>query len=188
MGIERITEAILAAAEDEARAVLERAKADKSELLEKSRAESEAKTAAAAAEAKKMAATIVSRAETAAGLEARKMKLAAKQDAISAVFDRAKEMLLALPRDDYKALLLGQLKASGVKKGVLSLGAKDRELGDELIKESGLDLTLSDDALDTDGGFTLKSGSVEVDCRLDMLISSVRDEVLPEVVSALFGE
>jgi hypothetical protein len=46
--------------------------------------------------------------------------------------------------------------------------------------------TLSEDTLSALGGFVLRIGRVELDSTLEMMVSSMREDVMPEVVSALF--
>jgi V/A-type H+-transporting ATPase subunit E len=126
-----------------------------------------------------------------ANLESRKMHLAAKQEVITACFREALTELRALPPERYIGLLAGKLEELAYREGEILLNQKDRDaIGKELlerINREGREFKLSQDTLDALGGFVLRVGRIELDSTLEMMVSSVREDAMPEVVSALFG-
>lgn len=132
-----------------------------------------------------------------AELEAKKYVLGEKQSLISKTFERAVEMLLALPEDKYVALLAhlaSEASANGSE--VVILSAKDRprvgkavcDKANELLKAAGKKaaLTLSTETRAICGGLVLSEGNIETNCSLDILVSMFRNELLPEVAKTLF--
>lgn len=194
MGIETITEKILAEANDDARRIFEKGRYDgrgtiyrTERLIKQQKSEME----------KKMledVETVKKRKNSVAELEARKMRLAAKQEAISRCFSMALTRLSQLPEEDYIGLLERTILNSGVEGGEVLLTPKDRDrIGEkliELVNKSGKvgTLTLSQDTISAAGGFVLRKGKVEINSTLEVMVEAVRGEVTPEVVKALFGE
>lgn len=194
MGIETITEKILAEANDDARRIYDKGTYDGrsavyriERLIKQKQSDLDEKTSADIENVKQ-------RRNSVAQLEARKMRLAAKQEAIESCFDEAIKQLAGLPENDYIALLEKTIGKLDVQSGELLLNARDKEkIGAKLLdslKKSGKaeQLVLSDETINAAGGFVLRSGTVEINSTLEVMVESVRDSVTPDVIRSLFGE
>lgn len=194
MGIETITEKILAEANDDARRIYDKGTYDGrsavyriERLIKQKQSDLDEKTSADIENVKQ-------RRNSVAQLEARKMRLAAKQEAIESCFDEAIKQLADLPENDYIALLEKTIGKLDVQSGELLLNARDKEkIGAKLLdslKKSGKaeQLVLSDETINAAGGFVLRSGTVEINSTLEVMVESVRDSVTPDVIRSLFGE
>lgn len=194
MGIETITEKILAEANDDARRIFEKGRYDgratiyrTERLIKQKQSDIEQKAVTDAENVKK-------RKNSVAELEARKMRLAAKQEAISRSFSDAMKKLAELPEEDYISLLARSVEQTGDEGGELRLNAKDKarigqKLVDRINKEGKAGtLTLSEHTIDAAGGFVLRRGAVEINSTLEVMVEAIREEVTPDVVKTLFGE
>ena len=87
--------------------------------------------------------------------------------------------------------LVSRVESLGAKEGEISLNRRDLDaLGQELLERvnrQGGAFTLAHEPIDAAGGFTIAMGRVEVDSTVEMLLASIREEVMPQVVAALFG-
>lgn len=132
-----------------------------------------------------------------AGMEARKSMLSLKQELVSACFDKAGEMLIALPEDRYVDLL-AKLAAESAVSGEeeLLLNAKDKAaLGEKalaaanaLLEQKGLPgkLSLADAVGDFSGGLVLRRGNIETNCTAELLVSSCRNDMAATLAGVLF--
>ena len=178
---------ILAAAESDAAAVLEKGnKLAQEKYWEKIRAGT------------KDCEAMVDHRKRTAGMESKKAVLAAKQEQITKAFDKAKEMLAALPEEDYVKLLAGLAKnasSNGQEELVFNerdkaaVGKKVAAAANELLKAEGKDgmLVVSEDTRDIQGGFVLKQGGIEVNCSIESLVDMQRDREAASVAAVLFA-
>ena len=132
--------------------------------------------------------------ERLAKMEGRKSILAVKQDLVAASFDRATELLVNLPEEQYVALLAklaAQASVTGDEEIVLN--ARDRAaVGEKVVaaanaKLSGGKLTLSADTGDFKGGLILRRGSIEANCTAELLVQLRREDMASELAKVLFG-
>lgn len=190
MSIEQIKEKILESAQQDARRIFDKAKMESRGKVYEAQRIADIKVRESKEKAIGDAMRVKSRRESMANLEARKMHLATKQEVISACFKDALAELKNLPRDQYVQLLAHKLKEMSYQEGEIVLNEKDREaIGEELlamVNQEGGKFLLSSDTLTASGGFVLRIGRIELDSTLEMMVSSVREEAMPEVVSALF--
>lgn len=190
MSIDQIKEKILESAQQDARRIFDKAKMESRGKVYEAQRIADIKVREAKEKAIGDAMRVKSRRESMANLEARKMHLATKQEVISACFKDALAELKNLPRDQYVQLLAHKLKEMSYQEGEIVLNEKDREaIGEELlamVSQEGGKFLLSSDTLTASGGFVLRIGRIELDSTLEMMVSSVREEAMPEVVSALF--
>lgn len=76
--------------------------------------------------------------------------------------------------------------------GSIVLNAKDREnIGERLVKTVNEKLgaekvALSEDTVETSGGFVLKRGKVEINNTFETLLDAMRDELTGEIANVLF--
>ena len=132
--------------------------------------------------------------ERLAKMEGRKSILAVKQDLVAASFDRAAELLVNLPEEQYVALLAklaAQASVTGDEEIVLN--RRDRErIGEKLVKaanallEKGR-LSLAPDTRDIAGGLILRRGSIEANCSAELLVELSQSELSAKVAETLFA-
>ncbi|HHV96393.1 MAG TPA: hypothetical protein GXX37_07990 [Clostridiaceae bacterium] len=134
-----------------------------------------------------------------AELEARKIKLKAKQDLIREVFSLAHKKLITLPPEEYGKILSDMiigLNPEGNEEIIVS--EEDRKkLGDSFIKmvnaklkENGKkgELKYSDICRETEGGFILKSGDIEINCSFSSILRMEYNKIEAEVIKVLFHD
>lgn len=126
-GIEKITARIGQDGQKEVDALLAEARAKADEITAKAKADAQAAGDEVIAQGRRAAAEREDRMASTAQMECRKAVLAAKQDVIEEAFQQAHKQLLALPREDYVALLADlAVKASVTGKEKLIFSAEDR--------------------------------------------------------------
>lgn len=133
-----------------------------------------------------------------AGLEGRKEILRAKQDMVDEAFQTALDRVCQLPDQQYQKLLEDLIvNAAGNNSGEILLSDKDAKRMDtqfisninKRLASSGKSsiLTLSKENIRTVGGFTLKSGDMEMNSTFEILFSMLRPQLENEVVRHLFN-
>ncbi len=129
-----------------------------------------------------------------AQMEARKAVLALKQEMISESFDIACGKIVALPQDQYVALLAKLAKEAAVtgserivlnKRDKAAVGAAVVEKANALLGEGKL--TLAEETGDFAGGLILRRDSIEVNCTAELLVKLCRDELSSKVAGVLFA-
>ena len=138
---------------------------------------------------------LLARAESAAELTRRKTLLAAKQQIISEVTEKAYRAILDLPAETYFASLVKlAAKHSQSGDGVMYLSAADLErlpadfetsLASSL-QDTGKRLTVSRETRDIDGGFILAYGNIEENCSIRALFDSNKETIQDEIQKILF--
>ncbi len=122
-GIEKITARIQEDSQKEIDAILAEARAKASEITARAQAEAEAAKDEVLAQGRRAAAEREDRLASTAQMECRKAMLAAKQDVIEEAFQQAHKQLLALPTEQYIALLADlavQASTTGKEKLIFS--------------------------------------------------------------------
>ncbi len=194
-GIEKITARIESDGKAETVQMLKEAEEKAAALLAGYKAKAEEETAAAVEAGKEAAVHQAERLESVAHMEAKKQYLAAKQACLDEAFAKAQKQLLALPDDKYAELLAKMaVKASATGKEEVLLNAKDRKRvgeqvvakANELLRRKGK-LTLAEDTRPMEGGLTLRSGSVEVNCAFETELRALRDDMASEIAAILFA-
>ena len=129
-----------------------------------------------------------------AKMEGRKAILALKQDMVSESFDRAAEMLVKLPEEQYVELLADlAAQASVTGDEAIVLNARDRKaVGAKVVaaaneKLGNGKLTLSDETGDFKGGLVLRRGNIEANCTAELLVELCRGDMAAELAKVLFG-
>ena len=126
-GIEKITARIGQDSQAEINALLAEAKAQAADITAKARAEAQTAGDEVMAQGRKAAAEREDRLASVAQLECRKAALTAKQDVIEEAFRLAHKKLLALPQEEYVALLVKlAVQASTTGKEKLIFSQADR--------------------------------------------------------------
>jgi V/A-type H+-transporting ATPase subunit E len=192
MSVENITANILSDAKQIAEVSLANAEKSKEEIINKAKYDAEAIRQAAREKVNKDAENLKSRKLSAAELQGRKMMLGAKQDAIKKSFDEALKKLSAMPEDQYIEFLTKEITNVPYSEGTIILNKKDREkIGEKLVKAVNDKLkaekfTLSNETVNSQGGFVLKSGAIMINSTYETILNSIKDELTNEVANALF--
>jgi len=132
-----------------------------------------------------------------AELEARKIKLKAKQDLIREVFSLAHRKLTSLSPEEYRNILsdmIVSINPNGNEEIIVS--EEDRKkLGDSFIKivnkklkenQKIGEMKYSEECRETEGGFILKSGDVEINCSFSSILRMEYNKIEAEVIKVLF--
>lgn len=196
-GIENITGRIQADAQSEIDRILADAQAEAEKIRAGYTSRGDREVADILARGERAAQERGSRLVSAAQMEARKLTLAAKQEVLEQAFDLALDQLLALPEEDYIALLAGLAAKAGEGNEAIILNAADRDKvgaqvvakANELMSAAGKTgrFTLSDQTRAIRGGLLLSDGAVEVNCALETLVRLERGELTGEVSKLLFS-
>ncbi len=197
-GIDKIAGKIAEDAQKEMDSILAQARSEAAAIAEKYAAQAKAESDKILAAGQEQAKEIRRRADSAADQEAKQQLLATKQKMLARAFDEALQRLLALPAEEYAALLAGlaaKAAASGSEEIILSpkdkeaLGQKVLAGANQLLEKAGKKaaLTLSAETRPFVGGLLLKSGDVEVNCTLDTILRLSKEDLALEVAAALFA-
>jgi V/A-type H+-transporting ATPase subunit E len=126
-------------------------------------------------------------------MEAKKAVLALKQEMVSKSFDKAVQQLVALPEEQYVALLAklaAQASVTGDEEIVLN--AKDQAaVGSAVVEKVNSlvpngKLVLSSETGDFAGGLILKRGSIEANCTIELMVELCRGDMSAQLAKVLF--
>ena len=193
-GIEKIIDRISGDAQREMDEILSQARTQAQEITARYEAQAKAESEDILARGKKAAAERGERLASVAQLECRKAVLGAKQEVIEEAFSLALKKLLALPQEEYVALLADlavEASATGSEKLIFSqadrarLGKAVVVAANEKLGAKG-NLTLSEETRPMEGGFVLSDGAVEVNCTFATLIRLQRGTLAGQVAGVLF--
>jgi len=193
-GIEKITARIETDSKAEVAAILADGQA-KADAIRADYAAQAASAAQSATQAGENAAQLrQERLVSAAQMEAKKLLLTTKQTCLDEAFAAAKKQLLTLPDDQYAQLLAKlAVKASRTGSEEILLNKADRErVGDLVVSKANAllqsgKLTLANETREMEGGLTLRSGNVEVNCAFETQLRVLREEMAAEIAGILFA-
>lgn len=190
-GLDAILNRIMTDAEDRIRDIREQADARCAELTASAEQEADRITGEARKKAEEQAAVLVRRAESLSVLETRKSILSARQMLIDEVIDQAAARLAALPSDK-KAVLYRQLlleNARGSETVVFSREDATNVDGilDAINRENGWQLKRDPVPGDFSGGLILRQDLIETNLTVNLLIRSLRPELVSLAAKALFS-
>ena len=193
-GLDKILGSIKAESDEAVAKRINDAKAEAEALKKEAEASVKDECAQIEANGRRQADDTISRAESAAALLKRKAVLAEKQAIIAEVFDEAEQKLTALPEDKYfDTIMKIAVKNALPEDGKIIFSAADRKrlpsgfestLNGKLSKGS---LKVSDETVDTTGGFVLSYGGIEQNCTFKALIDAEREKLTDKVTKVLFG-
>lgn len=135
------------------------------------------------------------RAKSSSDLKKRQAILAAKQDIIKSMLDKAYDRLVDLPDDEYFQVVLKCLeKAAQPKSGDICFSEKDRcrltpqtvKKIEQIAEDNGGSLKVSDVSCDIDGGFILIYGGIEENCSFRAMLDANRERLADRVNEILF--
>ena len=182
-------EAILKCGEIDAQA-----KKDAQELWEQTVSKATAEAQKIVSDGQKKADYIVNTAKNAAESAYKKECLKAKNDIINDVIAAAYEKLVTLPDKDYFDVIISLCAANAQKGvGILKFNKTDlKRLPADFSKileqtlDEGMEIKVSNIAVDIADGFLLTYGDVEVNCTFHALFDSMHDELKDTVCPILF--
>jgi len=132
--------------------------------------------------------------ERMAQMEARKGILAMKQEMVSKCFDKAKELIVSLPEEQYVAFLAKlAANASVTGKEEIVLNARDKAaVGEKVVSAAnalkpGAEMTLSAAAGEFEGGLILRRGQIETNCTVELLVELCRGDMSAQLAGVLFN-
>ena len=196
-GIEKITGRIEAEAQAKAAEIKAQTEAKAAEV----RAENEKKAQAKYWELIRVGTAdceaMVAREKRMAEMESKKDILALKQSMVSEAFDKACDMIINLPENEYvsfMARMAADAAASGSEEIVFNerdkavRGAAVVKAANELLAAKGKDgkLTVAEDTKDITGGFVLRQGGIEVNCSVETMVDLQRNDMASSLAAVLF--
>lgn len=191
-GQQKIIDKILSDATHDAGEMLSEALKKAEALVAAKQAEADAEYDLSVEEARKAGEEVVRRRLTVADLEVKKLLLSAKKQAVDEAFEESLKKLLALPKEEYAALV-GSMIASAADDGdVVVISENDKNVltkavFDKISAKIGKKLTLSDTFGNFRGGVMLLGKGVDKNLTFESELALLRDEVEPEVAKIMFS-
>lgn len=191
-GQQKIIDKILSDATHDAGEMLSEALKKAEALVAAKQAEADAEYDLSVEEARKAGEEVVRRRLTVADLEVKKLLLSAKKQAVDEAFEESLKKLLALPKEEYTALV-GSMIASAADDGdVVVISENDKNVltkavFDKISAKIGKKLTLSDTFGNFRGGVMLLGKGVDKNLTFESELALLRDEVEPEVAKIMFS-
>lgn len=191
-GLEAILKRIMSDAEDRIRDIAEQTDARCSELLATAEREAAKIINDAKTKADEQAQVLLRRSVSLSALEARKMILSSRQTLIDEVIIQAAERLAALSDDDKTALYSRLLSENAEGSESVVFAGKDAANANRILssvnKTQNWKLTLDPAAGAFSGGMILRQDLIETNLTFDMLIRSLRPELVGLAAKVLFSE
>jgi V/A-type H+-transporting ATPase subunit E len=191
-GQQKIIDKILSDATHDAGEMLSEALKKAEALVAAKQSEADAEYDLSVEEARKAGEEVVRRRLTVADLEVKKLLLSAKKQAVDEAFEESLKKLLALPKEEYAALV-GSMIASAADDGdVVVISENDKNVltkafFDKISAKIGKKLTLSDTFGNFKGGVMLLGKGVDKNLTFESELALLRDEVEPEVAKIMFS-
>ncbi|CCY04250.1 v-type proton ATPase subunit E [Faecalibacterium sp. CAG:1138] len=191
-GQQKIIDKILSDAKHDAGEMLSEALKKAEALVAAKQSEADAEYDLSVEEARKAGEEVVRRRLTVADLEVKKLLLSAKKQAVDEAFEESLKKLLALPKEEYTALV-GSMIASAADDGdVVVISENDKNVltkavFDKISAKIGKKLTLSDTFGNFKGGVMLLGKGVDKNLTFESELALLRDEVEPEVAKIMFS-
>ena len=191
-GQQKIIDKILSDATHDAGEMLSEALKKAEALVAAKQSEADAEYDLSVEEARKAGEEVVRRRLTVADLEVKKLLLSAKKQAVDEAFEESLKKLLALPKEEYAALV-GSMIASAADDGdVVVISENDKNVltkavFDKISAKIGKKLTLSDTFGNFRGGVMLLGKGVDKNLTFESELALLRDEVEPEVAKIMFS-
>ena len=195
-GLDNIVSEILAEANAAAENVRQAAQREAEEIAKAAAAQSRQECEALEAKAGQARDTEAARTKSSADLQRRQRLLAAKQEIIAGVIDKAYAEIFRLDdAADFELVkkMLGQYVLD--KEGEICFNERDKkrlpkdfaDVVGEAAKAKGGSLVLSDKVRKIDGGFVLIYGGIEENCSFEALFAAERDRLTDRVYQFVFA-
>lgn len=191
-GQQKIIDKILSDAKHDAGEMLSEALKKAEALVAAKQAEVDAEYDISVEEARKAGEEVVRRRLTVADLEVKKLLLSAKKQAVDEAFEESLKKLLALPKEEYTALVESMIASAADDGDVVVISENDKNVltkafFDKISAKIGKKLTLSDTFGNFRGGVMLLGKGVDKNLTFESELALLRDEVEPEVAKIMFS-
>ncbi len=191
-GQQKIIDKILSDATHDAGEMLSEAVKKAEALVAAKQAEADAEYDLSVEEARKAGEEVVRRRLTVADLEVKKLLLSAKKQAVDEAFEESLKKLLALPKEEYTALVESMIASAADDGDVVVISENDKNVltkafFDKISAKIGKKLTLSDTFGNFKGGVMLLEKGVDKNLTFESELALLRDEVEPEVAKIMFS-
>ncbi len=191
-GQQKIIDKILSDATHDAGEMLSEALKKAEALVAAKRSEADAEYDISVEEARKAGEEVVRRRLTVADLEVKKLLLSAKKQAVDEAFEESLKKLLALPKEEYTALVESMIASAADDGDVVVISENDKNIltkavFDKISAKIGKKLTLSDTFGNFRGGVMLLGKGVDKNLTFESELALLRDEVEPEVAKIMFS-
>lgn len=191
-GQQKIIDKILSDATHDAGEMLSEALKKAEALVAAKQAEADAEYDLSVEEARKAGEEVVRRRLTVADLEVKKLLLFAKKQAVDEAFEESLKKLLALPKEEYTALVESMIASAADDGDVVVISENDKNVltkafFDKISAKIGKKLTLSDTFGNFRGGVMLLGKGVDKNLTFESELALLRDEVEPEVAKIMFS-
>lgn len=191
-GQQKIIDKILSDATHDAGEMLSEALKKAEALVAAKQAEADAEYDISVEEARKAGEEVVRRRLTVADLEVKKLLLSAKKQAVDEAFEESLKKLLALPKEEYAALVESMIAFAADDGDVVVISENDKNVltkavFDKISAKIGRKLTLSDTFGNFKGGVMLLGKGVDKNLTFESELALLRDEVEPEVAKIMFS-
>lgn len=191
-GQQKIIDKILSDATHDAGEMLSEALKKAEALVAAKQAEADAEYDISVEEARKAGEEVVRRRLTVADLEVKKLLLSAKKQAVDEAFEESLKKLLALPKEEYTALVESMIASAADDGDVVVISENDKNVltkafFDKISAKIGKKLTLSDTFGNFKGGVMLLGKGVDKNLTFESELALLRDEVEPEVAKIMFS-
>lgn len=191
-GQQKIIDKILSDATHDAGEMLSEALKKAEALVAAKQAEADAEYDISVEEARKAGEEVVRRRLTVADLEVKKLLLSAKKQAVDEAFEESLKKLLALPKEEYTALVESMIASAADDGDVVVISENDKNVlikafFDKISAKIGKKLTLSDTFGNFRGGVMLLGKGVDKNLTFESELALLRDEVEPEVAKIMFS-
>lgn len=193
MSLADIKKKIEADASGEAQEILNKAKKEADQIFQNAEKEISDMKASYEARFEAERPEILRRRDIVANLDVKKIALGAKQELVSEVFDKALDLLNAIPSAKYLSFVEKLLKEAVVTGDEeVMVGKGEKKITAAWVKsyneKNKTNLTLSSEKADISGGFVLNRGKVSENASFGMLLRALRDDLEAGVVKRLFSE
>jgi|Deesub1362B_J571_1020462.scaffolds.fasta_scaffold00003_458 V/A-type H+-transporting ATPase subunit E len=204
MSLDRLKEEILGDAELQVKEILSKAEEEANKILEEARNKAELEKARRKEAVKKRLLEKESAAVSLANIEGKKLLLDVKESIINDLYDKIKERLLNISRDDAYMnslikLAVEAIKAVGTSSINIQLNHKDKEFVEKnwnkfyksIAKEVGnVEIHVVNDPLNILGGVVVSSrdGTIIYNNSLDSRLERIFKDERNELINILFGE
>lgn len=185
-GIEAIEKEIFAEAEARAQEIIAHAETQAEEITAQAQAQADEDYAAAAAQSNAAADAVVAREKQSAAQLAKKQVASSRQKLVYGAFDEAFRQLASLSDERYFALLEKLAQQAVLKDGELVLNEADRKKYGEKLS-AAVKLPLAKDFADIPGGVIVRSGRVENNASLEIVVREARERMSYYISQLLFS-
>lgn len=194
-GLDKIIEAILADAQQEADSILLAAQQRAEDIFKQKEAEAEAQCTAIISQTREKTAAAAHIVNSSIALEQRNMLLAEKRRIIDEVIDDGVKALAELPTKEYFAVLEHIILDNAQGAGELILSPADKKRMPKTflsklntaLEKNGASLTLAEDTFETGGGFILRYGGIEENLCFAQIAEQLREELSDMLDPILFN-